>query len=98
MKFEVEKASRSKGFEDLGLKTMAFTYDDKIIDFYDENEEHDENDVYFFFSDVEINSIDELIKFKKRAKHDILIEKVEKYERIAELYEYRIKIYDYWIE
>lgn len=108
MKFLVEQALGLCDFDKFGLETMAvtkkgeFIKDRKIIEQLREEMRSrlvyaDRDEIAAMYSEVEINTLDELIDFENRVG-PIIINDEASNEKLENLYEKNILIYNYYIE
>lgn len=97
MLFIVTQADYYKKFEDYGLKTMAITYNDVILTDVEEIEESEE--VSYRFSEIEINTIEELLKFNKKCGCPLIIDRYKSFFTAdGKKYDYEIKLYNDYLE
>lgn len=96
MIFMVEQADHYKKYEDYGLPTMAITFYEEILVGASIGYRED---VSFCFSEIEINTLEELLDFQKRCNAELIIgENDIWFKSLAKKYKYSIKIYNYYIE
>ncbi|MCQ2609108.1 MAG: hypothetical protein MJ197_10540 [Bacteroidales bacterium] len=100
MLFMVEQADHYNSFADYGLPDMAVTYNDEILTDIDEIEESEKGgEVYCRFSEIEINTLEELMEFIERVGCGIVIyETVRNDVSLKNKYKTTIVLYNDYLE